>query len=164
MQELWAVFIRIHLGSFSRVECKCSTNQPVMRTDNSPKHLSNGQILYTERAHHPATRTQGRALGLCWTFCCSFPSQQPWFSRRETSPCFQAAPPLPPRLRVGNSQCCSLWGLSVHGGGCQQVAMATTLLSLSTFLCFKRGLWRIGGALITGQIKEVTVICWHQLK
>lgn len=75
----------------------------------------------------------GPALHVAVHFSCSFSSPQLWFGGGETACCLWAAPPLLCRLEVGNSQCSSLWGLLVHRGGCQKVAMATTLLSLSTF-------------------------------
>lgn len=81
----------------------------------------------TKQAQHSA------ALCVAVHFSCSFSSPQPWFGGGETSCCLWAAPPLLCRLEVGNSQCSSLWGLLVHRGGCQKVAMATTLLSLATF-------------------------------
>ena len=56
---------------------------------------------------------------------------------RETSPCFQAAPP-PLHPGSGWEQAVLfIVGASVRRGGCQQVAMATTLLSLATFSALK---------------------------
>lgn len=55
-------------------------------------------------------------------------------------------------------------------GSCQEVAMATVLLSAATFLVWRglegRGkkMRELGGFLIRVQIKRVTVICGHRIK
>lgn len=88
-------------------------------------------------------------------FSCSFSSPHPWFGGGETSCCLWAAPPLLCRLEVGNSQCSSLWGLLVHRGGCQKVAMATTLLSLATFfLLSKRDCGELEGPSSQAKLKR----------